>query len=203
MTRWARAGLVVAPAVVLAGLGITHPTDLTAATAPWWTTMHLLALPVFPLLAVSLWLLLRGMEGPLAWVARIAGYGYAAFYTGLDLLAGVGTGAVVQNGVDPDSSAVTALFATGNDLGDIGAWSFLVAVMATAIALVQRSGRRALLGAVVLFGGAVVFMGAHIYWPDGVLSMVALAVGLGLLTALPPAPAPGASATSRSVTQGA
>ena len=36
------------------------------------------------LLGVALVFLLRGEQGPLPWVARIAAYFYAAFYTGLD-----------------------------------------------------------------------------------------------------------------------
>jgi hypothetical protein len=69
---WLRVLLVAAPAVVLAALGPTHPDDLTAATASWWTTLHLILLVLFPLLGVSLWLLLEGVPGPLAWLGRQA-----------------------------------------------------------------------------------------------------------------------------------
>jgi hypothetical protein len=61
--RWVRVLVVAGPAVVLAGLGLTHPQELTAASASWWTTLHVILLPIFPLLAVSLWLLLRGVPG--------------------------------------------------------------------------------------------------------------------------------------------
>jgi hypothetical protein len=94
--RWARVVVVAGPAVLLAGLGLTHPQDLTATSAPWWTTLHVLLLPLFPLLALSLWLLLRGVPGLVAWAARIAAYGYAAFYTALDVLAGIGAGELTQ-----------------------------------------------------------------------------------------------------------
>jgi hypothetical protein len=186
--RWGRVALAAGPALVLAGVGITHPTDLNAATAPWWTTMHTLLLPLFPLLGVSLWLLLRGLAGPVAWLARIAAYGYAAFYSALDVLAGVATGVLVRNGADPEAGEVRTLFAIGNDLGDIGVWCFQIATVATGVALVARLGRRALPGAVLLAGGAFLFGGAHIYFPQGVLAMVVLAVGLGLLAAVEPAP---------------
>jgi hypothetical protein len=192
--RWARVVVIAAPAVVLAGLGLTHPQDLTATSAPWWTTLHVLLLPLFPLLAFSLWLLLRGLPGPAAWVARIAAYGYAAFYTALDVLAGIAAGELTQlnaeRGLQTDAVEVDRLFAVGNDLGDIGVWCFGVACAATALAVVGRLGRRALPGAVVLVAAAVVFVagGVHIYWPWGVGTMLALAVGLGLLAAALPDP---------------
>jgi hypothetical protein len=192
--RWARVVVVAGPAVVLAGLGLTHPQDLTATSASWWTTLHVLLLPLFPLLAVSLWLLLRGIPGPAAWAARIAAYGYAAFYTALDVLAGIGAGELTQlnaeRGLQETTVEVDRLFAVGNDLGELGVWCFGVACAATAVAVVGRVGRRALPGAVVLVAAAVVFVagGVHIYWPWGVGTMLALAVGLGLLAAVLPDP---------------
>jgi hypothetical protein len=200
--RWARVVVIAAPAVVLAGLGLTHPQDLTATSAPWWTTLHVLLLPLFPLLALSLWLLLRGLPGPAAWVARIAAYGYAAFYTALDVLAGIAAGELTQlnaeRGLQTDAVEVDRLFAVGNDLGDIGVWCFGIACVATALAVVGRVGRRALPGAVVLVAAAVVFVagGVHIYWPWGVGTMLALAVGLALLATVLPDPQPRDSQTT-------
>lgn len=188
--RWARVALATGPALVLAGVGTTHPTDLSPATASWWTTMHTLLLPVFPLLAVSLWLLLRGVPGPAAWLGRVAAYGFAAFYTALDVLAGIATGALVSAGTDPDAREVSTLFAVGNDLGDVGVWCFQTATLATGLALVPRLGRRTLPAAALLAGGAFLFGRAHIYWPEGVLAMVVLAAGLALLAAAEPAPRP-------------
>jgi hypothetical protein len=194
--RWARIVVIAGPAVVLAGLGLTHPQDLTATSAPWWTTLHVLLLPLFPLLAVSLWLLLPKVPGLVAWAARIAAYGYAAFYTALDVLAGIAAGELTQlnaeRGLQEETPEVDRLFVVGNDLGEIGVWCFGVACAATALAVVGRVGRRALPGAVVLVAGAVVFVagGVHIYWPWGVGTMLVLAVGLGLLAAVMPDPQP-------------
>jgi hypothetical protein len=190
--RWARVMVIAGPAVVLAGFGLTHPQDLTATSAPWWTTLHVLLLPLFPLLALSLWLLLRGLSGPAAWAARIAAYGYAAFYTALDVLAGIAAGELTQlnaeRGLQTHTVEVDRMFAVGNDLGEVGVWCFGIACAATALAVVGRVGRRALPGAVVLVAAAVVFVagGVHIYWPWGVGTMLALAVGLGLLAAVLP-----------------
>jgi hypothetical protein len=176
-----RLSLMVGPALLLAALGLTHPKVLNSATASWWTTLHVLVLPVFPLLALSLWLLLDGLSGVAAWVARVAGYVYAAFYTALDVLAGIATGTLVGRGADPDGAEVGALFEIGNRLGDIGAWSFLAACLAATIALYQRGGRAVLPGAIVLVAAAFTFTGSHIYWPTGVSTMLGLAAGLALL----------------------
>jgi len=192
---WTRVLAVAGPAVVLAGLGLTHPQDLTAASASWWTTLHVVLLPIFPLLAVSVWLLLRGVPGPVAWGARAAAYGYATFYTVTDVLAGIGAGELTrragEQGVPEGTVQVDTLFSVGNELGTIGVWCFAVACAATALAFVVQIGRRALPGAMVLLVGAVLFTGGfHIYWPNGVVNMLVLAVGFGLLGATPARSAP-------------
>ena len=92
---------VIAPPLVLAAVGLTHPHHLTADSAEWWTTMHILLVPVFPLLGMALWLLLRAETGVLAWLARVAAFSYAVFYGALDAIAGIGTGALVRNGAEP------------------------------------------------------------------------------------------------------
>ena len=193
--RWARVLVIAGPAVVLAGLGLSHPQELTATSAPWWTTLHVVLLPIFPLLAVSLWLLLRGVPGPVAWVARIAAYGYATFYSVTDVVVGIAAGDLTQfnlaRGLPERTVEVDRLFTVGNDVGAVGVWCFVVACAATALAVGVRVGRRALPGAVVLLLGAVLFTGGwHIYWPAGVVTMLVLAVGLGLLAVVLPDPQP-------------
>jgi hypothetical protein len=191
--RWVRVILVASPAVVLAVLGLAHPQELTVRSAAWWTRLHIVLLPIFPLLAVSLWLLLRGVPGPAAWAARIAAYGYATFYSVTDVIVGIGAGELTAfnaaRGVQQRTVEIDRLFGVGNDVGEIGVWCFALACFATAAAVVMRVGRRALAGAVVLLAGAVLFTGGwHIYWPAGVTTMLVLAVGLGLLAAALPNP---------------
>jgi hypothetical protein len=193
--RWFRVLVVAGPALVLAGLGLTHPQELTPTSAPWWTTLHIVLLPIFPLPAVSLWLLLRGIPGPIAWTARIAGYGYATFYSVTDVVIGIAAGELTQfnaaRGLPERTVEVDRLFTVGNDIGEIGVWCFLVACAATAMAVIVRVGRRALPGGVVLLIAGVLFTGGwHIYWPAGVVTMLVLAVGLGLLAVALPDPQP-------------
>jgi hypothetical protein len=148
-------------------------------------------LPIFPLLAVSLWLLLRGVPGPVAWAARIAAYGYATFYSVTDVVVGIAAGKLTQfnvaRGLPERTVEVDWLFTVGNDVGAVGVWCFVLACAATALAVSVRVGRRTLPGAVVLVVGAVLFTGGwHIYWPAGVVTMLVLAVGLGLLAVVVP-----------------
>ena len=146
------------------------------------TTLHVLLLP---LLAVSQWLLLRGVPGLIAWAAPIAAYGYAAFYTALDELAGIPAGELTklnaERGLQTDAVEVDRLFTVGNDLGEIGVWCFGIACAAAAVAVGGRVGRRALPGAVLVVAAAVVLSpgGVHINWPWALGSCLPWPWGLG------------------------
>ena len=180
MRRALRVVAAAAPGLVLSVLGLFHPTQLTPGTAAAWWQLHIVLLPVFPLLGVALVLLLRGERGPLAWLARLSAYGYAVFYTGLDTLAGIGAGIAVA--AEPAGSPVAlGLITVGNHLATVGVAGFLVSSLATAAALIRRDRVAAIPGAVLLVAAAVVFLHSHIYWPTGGLAMLAAGVGCGLL----------------------
>lgn len=189
--RWLTFAAVVAPPLVLAGIGVSHPHELTADSAEWWTNMHIVLALVFPLLAVCHWILLRGDNGVIAWVSRAATFVYIGFYGALDALAGIGTGTLVQEGLDAGGGhhgsaaerdpAIEALFVIGNDLGYIGAYSFVMAGILTGVALFFKVGKRAVPGWIVLVAAGTLFSQKHIYWPLGVTAMLGLAVGFGLL----------------------
>ncbi|HEY1175695.1 MAG TPA: hypothetical protein VGF17_06030 [Phytomonospora sp.] len=197
--RWLTLAAVVAPPLVLAAIGVTHPHELTSASAPWWTNMHIILAAVFPLLAVGHWILLRGVAGPVAWAARIASFLYIGYYGALDALAGVGTGTLVQDGLSAGGGhhatagrdpAITSLFEVGNELGYFGAYCFVAAGVLTSVALFRERGGRVVPGGVVLVAASALFSQKHIYWPFGVTAMLGLALGFGLLAwALPVAAA--------------
>ena len=182
------AGIAAAP-LLLAGFGLTHPAVLTPQTASYYYTLHLILLVLFPLLGVNLWWLLSGVSGGLAWAARVLSFIYILFYGALDVLAGLGTGAVVLR--SPDSSpaldqatldqTVRLLFNEGNALSLVGVWAFLIACLLTSIVLLRHVGRFVLPGAVLLCGAAVPFLISHIYWPLGVATMLVMAAGFALL----------------------
>jgi hypothetical protein len=163
------------PGLALSVLGAFHPAQLTPATAAAWWQLHVVLLPVFPLLGAALVFLLRGERGPLVWLAGVAAYVYAVFYTGLDTLAGIGAGLAVG------SPAALQLIGVGNQLALVGVTGFLVAALVTAVVLVRRHRLAAVPGSVLLVGAALVFLHSHIYWPVGGLAMLAAGIGCGLL----------------------
>ena len=189
--RWLVVGAVALPPVVLAGVGLSHPTHLTAESAAWWTTMHLVLLPLFPLLGVVIWVLLRHDRTAVGWGGRVAAVVYAAFYGGLDAVSGIAAGTVVQSGADPKSELVTSLFAAGRPLGIIGAYAFFVAVVLVLASVVRsgtwRGGTRSwvfLVAAGTALVSAYLFTAGHIYWPKGVVAMLGLAASLAVIELL-------------------
>jgi hypothetical protein len=178
--------------LLLAGFGAVHPAALDAATAPSWTTLHIILLPVFPLLAAAQWFLLASAPLWLRWPGRLAAFGFAAFYGGLDAVAGIAAGTVTeaQHGVTPE---VGSLFEVGDLLGHIGARCFLAATVLIIVATTVRAGWRALPGAAFLLIASVSFLDSHIFWPHGVFTMIGVAIGMSLLqyagSAVPGTPA--------------
>lgn len=190
MTRWLTAAGVALPGLLLAGFGLLHPVFLAPSTAMVWWQLHVPLILLFPLLAVVLWVLLRGENGVTAWLARVAAYAYACFYTALDVLSGIGAGLVtdVQQG---GSQAVLELFALGDRLGHVGVWCLVAASALAGLVLIRRDGMRAVPGTLVLVAAGYPFFVGHIFAPVGVMAMLGFALGCGLLAAASrPASAP-------------
>ncbi|GAA4304881.1 hypothetical protein GCM10023086_22370 [Streptomyces venetus] len=176
--------LVTAAPLLLAVAGLVHPRHLTAATAGDWAGLHVVLLPVFPFLVLGLVVPLwgrprRDVEGSLMVLAWAGCLVYAAYYSGLDAVAGISAGTVVDHGVH---GAAGRLFATGDELGRAGVQALAVACAATCAVLYRRHGARVLPGAVVLLAACWSFVDSHIFWPRGVLTMLGFALGFALLT---------------------
>lgn len=173
--------------VALTVAGATHPAHLTAESAGWWHDLHVIMLPLFPLLGLSVWALLHrvrgGIDGVLAIAARILAFVYAMFYTGLDVLAGIGAGALVEHHAmgREIGDATSVMFFEGNVLADVGTWALLAAFALVGVVFVRRTGWVSLVGTAVLLGAAVSFTTSHVFWPRGVLTMAAFGVGVALL----------------------
>ncbi|MFJ1969261.1 hypothetical protein ACIO93_11390 [Streptomyces sp. NPDC087903] len=185
--------VVTAPPLLLAVAGLMHPEHLTAATAGHWAGLHIVLLPVFPFLVLGLLIPLwgrpgRDVEGALTVIVWVSCVGYAAYYTGLDAVAGISAGTVVEHGVH---GAAGPLFTTGDTLGHSGAYALIVAAVAASAVLCRRHGARVLPGAVLLLAACWSFVDSHIFWPRGVLTMLAFAMAFALLTlaSCPPADA--------------
>ena len=175
-----RACVVALPAVAIALAGLAHPVFLTPETADRWRVVHLVLLPAFPLLAGSVLYLLRAARGAVAWVARVAAFGYAVLYGALDAIAGIGAPAQVQE--RGRAAPIGDLFSAGDQLGNLGVLALAVALALTALVLWQGSRNAlALIGGVLGVASCWWFYRHHVFAPRGVLALLGIGVGLVLL----------------------
>ena len=186
--------VVITAPLLLAAAGLIHPRHLTAATAGDWAGLHIVLLPVFPLLVLGLLVPLwgrprRDAEGVLTVLSWTGCLCFAAYYSGLDAVAGISAGTVVDHGVH---GAAGRLFATGDELGRTGVYGLAVASLATCAVLWRRQGVRVLPGAAVLLAACWSFVDSHIFWPRGVFTMLGFAAAFALLTVAASRPAEGA-----------
>ena len=167
----------VAPPIIVGLVGTTHPDHLTQDASLYWRNLHIVFLPLLPLLALGPWVIATSVDRKLGHLAAVLGYVYACFYTALDLLAGVGAGGLKAEG----ANGVRVLFDLAADLGQIGSLAFILATAVAAGCALSVARARALPGGALAFVGAYGYMQEHVYWPAGVLSMFALAAGWALL----------------------
>lgn len=177
-SRFSVVAVVALPPLLLALVGLAHPHDLTDGTAASWRNLHIALLPIFPLLGLAPWLVVRPHSRVLGWAAALLGYVYAVCYTALDVLAGIGAGALqAENG----GSGTTVLFAQGGGLALYGEWAYVAAALLASALAIRRVGLIAVPGAALAVTGAFLFLDNHIYWPIGVLSMALLTLGWAAL----------------------
>ena len=181
--RWTLVLAVALPALVLGTAGLFHPEHLTDADAERWRNIHIVALPLFPLLALGPWLLARRMHRLGGMLALLLGYVYACFYTGLDLLAGAGAGALKLEG----SEDLGVLFRLASPMEWVATSAYLAGTVLACALVLRRAGLAAVPGALIVVAASVSFLDSHIFWPRGVLTMYALAVGWAALAAVAPA----------------
>ena len=183
-SRLVLALLVALPAWAIAALGLAHPVFLTPETAERWRLAHLALLPVFPLVAASLWAVLRAERGAASWAARGLALAYAVLYGALDAIAGIGAPQqVIRSAERGDPRApIEDLFEIGDVLGRLGVYALAVAAALSALVLYSRfRSPLSLAGGVVVVLACYPFLRHHVFPPRGVLAMVAIGVGLALL----------------------
>jgi hypothetical protein len=175
--------LAALPALVLTVAGLFHPHSLTTATADTWFRLHLVAMFVFPLVGIGLVVGLAGRRDPVAWLVRLAAFGYAVAYTALDVISGVTAGYVTSRLPDgtPRPEEVSLIFGIGTPVGELGSWALLVATSLLLLDGLRRLGPRAV-ALVVLPVGAWLVHVDHIFAPEGVVGMALIGVGTALVT---------------------
>lgn len=174
--------LLALPGLCLALAGLFHPHHLDYDTAQRWYLLHLPGLLVFPLVGAALAALVRGRTDVLAWSVRLAAYGYATFYTALDVVSGVGAGYVTrQLGPDvPRPEAVSLMFRIGTPLGEVGSWALIACCALLALDQLRRLGLSAAPGLLLVVGAWLVHSD-HIFAPLGAAGMALLGVSSGWL----------------------
>ncbi len=180
--RPARRGVVVvaaaAPALLLALLSVAHPASNTHHAAQQWFVLHIVLLPVFPLVALAPWLVARQVDRRLGRLAAVFGYVYACFYTALDVLAGIGAGALQVAGF---SEAKAPVYAIGGALAVAGVIGLVAATLVASVAALRHAGVRAIPGSVLALAGSVYLYWGHVYFGRGTLAVLLIAVGYLLL----------------------
>ena len=152
---------------------------------------------VFPLVGVALVMLVRGRVDPVAWLVRLSAFCFAAAYTALDVLSGIGAGYVTwrlgEGVARPDE--VRHLFAIGSRLGEVGSWALIVCAVVVVVDALRRAPLVALPG-LLLVPGAVLVHLDHIFAPTGVGGMALIGVATGWLGWVRSKPRPGAGTGS-------
>lgn len=167
-------------------IGLVHPPDIQVGddTANLYLVIHVVQ-PVFiGLLAWSLLLLVEGLPGRAAQIARYAVIPYVIAYSMLDAIAGIATPLIIgeANSMSPaDAATVQRVFDGLDDaVIPVAIWvasglTWLVAAVATAVAVRQVGGRGP---ATLMAIGAAVFAVGHPF-PPGPIGIALF--GLGVL----------------------
>lgn len=171
---------------------ISHSDSIIADLQPQldlWFTVHLLMLVVIGLLGVALWLLVDGLDGIAAQVARVAVVIFVPFYAAFDAIVGISTGLLVRfagelGGGEPMNALVEHFWDARLEITEFiapliltGGVAWLVAVLAVALAYRQHGASWWVVLAFTLAG--LVFAIDH-PWPTGSIGMAALLVGVHL-----------------------
>ena len=185
-----RRALVIGVPIVFAVVAVFHPspwpiTDL-AEKVGWWTTLHVLQIPLLLLMACAVLVLGWKLRGRAASISRVAALIFVAFYPAYDAFAGLGTGFLVRrahgehahdSGVLHDAAA--AVFASPENTGLylVGTLAWAVAVVSLGVALRHGPGGRAVTVLLVASGLTLIDHGG----PFGVISFSLFAAGAWVL----------------------
>jgi hypothetical protein len=182
------------------GEAVTYADVQDQVTA--WLVVHIGMMVFIPLMAVAVYLLLRGIEGTAARVSRIALVPFVVVYGAYEVLLGIGAGILVQdvNGLaGSEKAAGAALVNEFTDnvlirgfsvLSSIGALAFITAMIAAGLAL--RREAAAPLAVPVLLGLSGFLITAHPppFGPTGLVLFIAAVLLVVRSQAPARAPAP-------------
>lgn len=183
---WLRRAFFATAVVGYFIIGMVHPAEIEVGDATTlYISIHLVQPFLILLLAWGVWLLVKGLPGRAAQVARLAIVPYAIAYSMFDAIAGVALGGVVRLANDAsaaDAAAVQRLMDSGTDYVGIGIFiasdlSWFAMAFAAALAVKQLGG----LGPTLLMAiGAAIFAIAHPF-PTGPIGIALFGLGVAWL----------------------
>lgn len=184
---WLRRGFLFLAVVGYIVLGAIHPAEINVGDATTlYLGLHLVQPVLILLLAWGIWLLVKGLPGRAAQIARIAIVPYAIAYSMLDAIAGVALGQVVReaNGMSATDAAAVQRLLDGNGTDYIGYGIFIASglawfVMALAAAMAVRT-IGGLGPSVLMTIGAAIFAVGHPF-PPGPIGIALFGLGVAWL----------------------
>jgi hypothetical protein len=183
---WLRRAFFATAVVGYFLIGMVHPAEIEVGDATTlYISIHLVQPFLILLLAWGVWLLVKGLPGRAAQVARLAIVPYAIAYSMFDAIAGVALGGIVRLANDAsaaDGAVVQRLMDSGTDYVGIGIFiasglSWFAMAFAAAVAVKQVGG----LGPTLLMAiGAAIFAIAHPF-PTGPIGIALFGLGVAWL----------------------
>jgi hypothetical protein len=157
-----------------------HPHELFQLNLNVWLAVHYLQLPLMPLAAVAMTMLVRDFTGQAAALCRAGMFVFAVSYTAFDTAAGIVTGILVKSALatpDPQAwrapiMAVWTHLIVGGAPGSapllavLGGVAWLIGAAAAAIALRRAGARWTPIVFLVISGISLVLFRTHA-WPGG------------------------------------
>jgi hypothetical protein len=143
----------------------------TAPIATWWTALHVLQVPLFALLGVAVFLLIRGLDSRAATVSRYAIAIFIVVYPAFDAAVGIASGVLCRTSSGADLEAALQNLFWGPVTGSMASWLSLMAGGAARSGLgLARSGRIRSGGGSSRASGGIVGCGAYSStWAIGLL----------------------------------
>jgi hypothetical protein len=146
--------------------------------------VHIGMMLFIPLMAVVVYLLLRGVEGTAAWVSRIALVPFVVFYGAWEVLQGIGVGILVNelNGLPQAEPALRedvvqdfaehVLIGPFGVFGSIGSMGLIVAAIAAGVALYRQAGAPVSVPILLAISGLLITVHPPPYGPTGLALFV-------------------------------
>jgi hypothetical protein len=150
--------------------------------------VHVGMVVFIPLMAVVVYLLLRGVDGTAAWVSRIALVPFVVFYSAWEVLQGIGVGILVNElrglpqAGEPLRVDLVQDFAEHALIGpfgvfvSIGSIGFIVAAIAAGVALYRQAGAPVSVPVLLAISGLLITVHPPPYGPTGLALFIVAVV---------------------------